>query len=103
MLEKTERYQREAGEELESLQIPPHPNMELDISPPLWSIIYVNLKIISKRCIMKTERWLVKKAYQDRDYQTIIDIAENIPEATPQEEQKLLMWYDQAITRTGGE
>jgi len=42
-----------------------------------------------------------KKAYQDRDYQTIIDIAEKIPEATLQEDQKLLMWYDQAITRTG--
>ena len=42
-----------------------------------------------------------KKAYQDREYQTIIDIAEKIPEATLQEDQKLLMWYDQAITRTG--
>ncbi len=44
-----------------------------------------------------------KKAYQDRDYQTIIDIAEKIPEATLQEDNKLLMWYDQAITRTGGD
>lgn len=44
-----------------------------------------------------------KKAYQDRDYQTIIDIAEKIPEASLQEDQKLLMWYDQAITRTGGD
>jgi len=44
-----------------------------------------------------------KKAYQDRDYQMIIDIAEKIPEATLQEDQKLLMWYDQAITRTGGQ
>lgn len=43
---------------LKSLQIPPYTNMELDISPPLWSTIYVNLKIISKRCIMMTERWL---------------------------------------------
>ena len=42
-----------------------------------------------------------KKAWQDRDYQTIIDIAEKIPEATLQEDNKLLMWYDQAITRTG--
>lgn len=42
-----------------------------------------------------------KKAYQDRDYQTIIDIANKIPEDTLQEDQKLLMWYDQAMTRTG--
>lgn len=42
-----------------------------------------------------------KKAYQDRDYQTIIDIANKIPEDTLQEDQKLLMWYDQAVTRTG--
>jgi hypothetical protein len=43
-----------------------------------------------------------KKAYQDRDYQTIIDVSEKIPEDTLQEDQKLLMWYDQAITRTDG-
>ena len=42
-----------------------------------------------------------KKAWQDRDYQTIIDIAEKIPDATLQEDNKLLMWYDQAITRMG--
>jgi hypothetical protein len=42
-----------------------------------------------------------KKAWQDRDYQIIIDVAEKIPEATLQEDNKLLMWYDQAITRTG--
>ena len=42
------------------------------------------------------------KAYQDRDYATIITIAEKIPEAVLQEDQKLLLWYDQALTRTGG-
>ena len=40
------------------------------------------------------------KAYQDRDYATIIEIAEKIPEAVLQEDQKLLLWYDQALTRT---
>ena len=39
------------------------------------------------------------KAYQDRDYRTIIEIAEKIPEAVLQEDQKLLLWYDQALTR----
>ena len=41
------------------------------------------------------------KAYQDQDYATIISVAERIPEAVLQEDQKLLLWYDQALTRTG--
>ena len=40
------------------------------------------------------------KAYQDRDYETIIKVAEKIPVAVLQEDQKLLLWYDQALTRT---
>ena len=42
-----------------------------------------------------------KKAWQERDYQTIIDVAEKIPEEVLQEDPKLLMWYDQALTRSG--
>jgi hypothetical protein len=41
-----------------------------------------------------------KKAYQDRDYETIISVAKRIPETVLQEDDKLLMWYDQALTRT---
>ena len=44
-----------------------------------------------------------KKAWQDRDYATIISIAEKIPNKILEEDPKLLMWYDQAITRMGGE
>ena len=40
-----------------------------------------------------------KKAWQERDYDTIIVVAEKIPEKVLQEDPKLLMWYDQAITR----
>ena len=40
------------------------------------------------------------KAYQDQDYTTIIDVAGKIPAAVLQEDQKLLLWYDQALTRT---
>jgi rubredoxin len=43
-----------------------------------------------------------KKAYQDRDYETIISVAKRIPETVLQEDDKLLMWYDQALTRTEG-
>lgn len=42
-----------------------------------------------------------KRAWQERDYQTIISVAKKIPDNILQEDQKLLMWYDQAITRTG--
>jgi len=44
-----------------------------------------------------------KKAWQERDYATIITVARKIPENVLQEDPKLLMWYDQALTRTGGE
>lgn len=42
-----------------------------------------------------------KKAWQERDYETIIAVARKIPEKILQEDPKLLMWYDQAVTRTG--
>jgi DNA modification methylase len=42
-----------------------------------------------------------KRAWQERDYATIIAVARKIPENVLQEDQKLLMWYDQAITRSG--
>ncbi len=44
-----------------------------------------------------------KKAWQERDYATIIAVAEKIPENVLQEDPKLLMWYDQAMTRIGGD
>jgi len=44
-----------------------------------------------------------KKAWGEREYATIIDVASKIPENILQEDSKLLMWYDQAVTRTGGE
>jgi hypothetical protein len=40
-----------------------------------------------------------KKAWQERDYATIIEVAQKIPEAILQEDPKLLMYYDQALTR----
>ncbi len=39
------------------------------------------------------------KAWQDRDYATIVAVAGKIPVAVLQEDQKLLLWYDQALTR----
>lgn len=51
---------------------------------------------------MLSSRAGFKKAWQERDYATIIAVARKIPEKILQEDPKLLMWYDQALTRTGG-
>jgi 16S rRNA G966 N2-methylase RsmD len=40
-----------------------------------------------------------KKAWQEQQYRTIIEVAEKIPDNVLQEDPKLLMWYDQAVTR----
>ena len=41
-----------------------------------------------------------KKAWQEQDYATITEVAEKISENVLQEDPKLLMWYDMALTRT---
>ena len=43
-----------------------------------------------------------KKAWRECDYATIITVANKIPENVLHEDPKLLMWYDQALTRAGG-
>jgi hypothetical protein len=50
---------------------------------------------------MEAVRAGFKYCWQNRDYRTIIAVARRIPENVLQEDQKLLMWYDQALTRTG--
>jgi DNA modification methylase len=42
-----------------------------------------------------------KKAWQERDYATIITVVRKLPENVLQEDPKLLMWYDHALTRSG--
>jgi 16S rRNA G966 N2-methylase RsmD len=44
-----------------------------------------------------------KSCWQERNYETIIEIAEKLPEDVLQEDPKLLMYYDNAITRRGSE
>jgi hypothetical protein len=57
------------------------------------------LKIIR----MEAVRAGFKVCFENRDYRTIITIAQRIPEDVLQEDPKLLMWYDQAMTRMGEE
>ena len=44
-----------------------------------------------------------KKAWQEREYAVIVAVADKIPNNVLEEDPKLLMWYDQAVTRMGGE
>ena len=44
-----------------------------------------------------------RRAWREQDYGTIIEVARKIPEAALQEDPKLLMWFDQALTRTADE
>lgn len=44
-----------------------------------------------------------KAAWEANDYYTIIRIAEKLPEETLQEDEQLLLWYDQSLTRTEGD
>ena len=41
-----------------------------------------------------------RHAWGNRDYETIIAVANKIPEEALQEDEKLLLWYDQALTRS---
>ena len=40
------------------------------------------------------------RAHQDGNYTTIIQIAEKLPPTVLHEDQKLMLWYDQAVTHT---
>ncbi len=52
---------------------------------------------------MEAVRAGFKKAFQERDYATIIALAEKIPNNVLEKDPKLPLWYDQAVTRTGVE
>jgi hypothetical protein len=41
-----------------------------------------------------------KTAWANKDYSTIIAMAQKLPDEALQEDEKLLLWYDQALTRT---
>lgn len=43
-----------------------------------------------------------RKAWQERDYATIVEVANRVPYAVLQEDPLLLRWYDNAVTRLGG-
>ena len=44
-----------------------------------------------------------RRAWQERDYGTIVSVGRRIPDNVLQNDPKLLMWFDQAVTRAGGD
>ena len=42
-----------------------------------------------------------RRAWQERDYATIASVGRRIPDNVLQNDPKLLMWFDQAVTREG--
>ena len=58
---------------------------------------------VRKMRLIRTEavRAGFKRAYDDRDWETIITVAERLPESVVQEDEKLLMYYDVARMRLG--
>ncbi len=48
---------------------------------------------------MEAVRAGFKRAWQEHAYATIVEVAAKIPDDVLQEDPKLLMWYDQAVTR----
>ena len=53
-----------------------------------------------KECRLEALRAGFKDAWGKKDYATIIAVASKIPDQALQEDEKLLLWYDQALTRT---
>ncbi len=58
-----------------------------------------------KLTVFRTEavRAGFKARWQERDYGTIVKVAEKLPDAVLLEDEKLLMYYDNALTRLGDE
>ncbi len=62
---------------------------------------YKKLKNNLKVFRLEAVRAGFKKAWQNHDYEDIINVANKMPSNVLEEDSKLLMWYDQAITRVG--
>jgi hypothetical protein len=58
---------------------------------------------VRKMKLFRTEavRAGFKRAYDDRDWETIVAVAGRLPESVVQEDEKLLMYYDVARMRVG--
>ena len=88
----------------------PDPNKAADVEKRRERILlreFEEYRLSSQRRIklfrLEAVRTGFFRAYQNRDYATIISVAKKIPESVLQEDQKLMLWYDQALTRTAAD
>jgi 16S rRNA G966 N2-methylase RsmD/predicted RNA-binding Zn-ribbon protein involved in translation (DUF1610 family) len=85
----------------------PDPKKESDLEQLRCKVLikefqqYLDTKARLK--VVRTEalRAGFKECWQKQDYQTIVQIAKRVPEAVIQEDQALLMYYDNALMHTG--
>lgn len=88
----------------------PDPNKQADLEQLRERTLlkeFQEYKISTQRKlkVFRTEAVRVgfKICWQERDYGTIVKVAEKLPDAVLQEDDKLLMYYDNALTRIGDE
>ena len=74
--------------------------------------LYIRMKSIIRTAVppyfkrvfrLEAVRAGYKKARQERNYAVIVALADNITGSALEEDPKLFMWYDHAVTRMGGE
>ena len=105
-LEKDDPMLRAKGEDRWYV---PEPNRAGDLEKMREKTLLKEFELYKQRTkkFSKQEKFRVeavragfKKAWQEKDYNTIIEVAKKIRENMLQEDPKLLMFYDQALTRS---
>ena len=82
------------------------PQVKPEYQSELPGIVETKKPVTGRRMkVIRTEavRAGFRYCWQNQDYRTIVAVARRIPENVLQEDPKLLMWYDQALTRLGEE
>jgi DNA modification methylase len=85
----------------------PDPNKEADLEQLRHKALmkefleYIHTKGRLKLIRTEAIRAGFKECWQKQDYATIVEMAKRVPEAVIQEDQALLMYFDNALMRTG--
>jgi hypothetical protein len=84
----------------------PDPNKAQDLEKKREKVLlkeFENYKTFSGRKIKESRLEVLRAGFRtawgNKDYTTIMNVASKLPEETLQEDEKLLLWYDQALTR----
>jgi hypothetical protein len=85
----------------------PDPNRESDLEQLRNRVLlkefqqYIDAKGKLKLVRSEALRAGFKECWQKKDYATIVQLAQRVPDAMIQEDEALLMYYDNALMRTG--